>query len=90
MSGHVEDYEVLNVIGTGSFGTCYKVRKKSNGRLYVWKAIGYGGMSEEKKQVCLNISLLKKHILYYLILVINVIKLFIRCTASSTHYTILS
>lgn len=51
MSGHIEDYEVLNVIGTGSFGTCYKVQKKSNGLLYVWKAIGYGGMSEEKKQV---------------------------------------
>jgi NIMA (never in mitosis gene a)-related kinase len=51
MSGHIEDYEVLNVIGTGSFSTCYKVQKKSNGHLYVWKAVGYGGMSEEKKQV---------------------------------------
>jgi NIMA (never in mitosis gene a)-related kinase len=51
MSGHIEDYEVLSVIGTGSFGTCYKVQKKSNGHLYVWKAVGYGGMSEEKKQV---------------------------------------
>jgi len=51
MSGHIEDYEVLNVIGTGSFSTCYKVKKKSSGNLYVWKAVGYGGMSEEKKQV---------------------------------------
>jgi NIMA (never in mitosis gene a)-related kinase len=78
MSGHIDDYEVLNVIGTGSFGTCYKVQKKSNGHLYVWKAIGYGGMSEEKKQVCLNTGLLKKHILYYLNLVIK-IKLFVSC-----------
>jgi len=51
MSGHIEDYEVLNIIGTGSFSTCYKVKKKSSGNLYVWKAVGYGGMSEEKKQV---------------------------------------
>jgi hypothetical protein len=71
MSGHIEDYEVLNVIGTGSFGTCYKVQNKSNGHLYVWKAIGYGGMSEEKKQVCLNSGLFKKDILYYLIAIIQ-------------------
>jgi NIMA (never in mitosis gene a)-related kinase len=67
MSGHIEDYEVLNVIGTGSFGTCYKVKNKSSGHLYVWKAIGYGGMSEEKKQVCVSNGLLKKNNVYDLI-----------------------
>ncbi|XP_069705761.1 serine/threonine-protein kinase Nek2 [Periplaneta americana] len=54
MSGRVEDYEVLNIIGTGSFGTCYKVQKKSNGQLYVWKAVNYGGMSEDKKQLLVS------------------------------------
>lgn len=63
MSDYIEDYEVLNVIGTGSFGTCYKVQKKSNGCLYVWKAVGYGGLSEEKKQVHFSTDLLKWHIL---------------------------
>jgi NIMA (never in mitosis gene a)-related kinase len=58
MSGNIEDYEVLNVIGTGTFGTCYKVQNKSSGHVYVWKAISYGGMSEEKKQVYPNIGLL--------------------------------
>ena len=47
----LEEYEALNVIGTGSFGTCYKVKKKSTGCIYVWKAISYRGLSEEKKQV---------------------------------------
>lgn len=51
MTGQIEDYEVLQVIGTGSFGSCYKVRNKLSGRIYVWKAIDYGKMTEEKKQV---------------------------------------
>lgn len=51
MTGQIEDYEVLQVIGTGSFGSCYKVRNKLSGRIYVWKAIDYGKMNEEKKQV---------------------------------------
>ena len=51
MVSQLEDYEVLNIIGTGSFGTCYKVRKKSDGNVYVWKAIDYGNMPEERKQV---------------------------------------
>lgn len=51
MTGHLEDYEVLDVIGTGSFGTCYKVRNKLNKKVFVWKAIDYGKMTEETKQV---------------------------------------
>lgn len=51
MTGQIEDYEVLQVIGTGSFGSCYKVRNKLSGRIYVWKAVDYGKMTEEKKQV---------------------------------------
>lgn len=51
MGSKLEDYEVLNIIGTGSFGTCYKVQKKSDRNVYVWKAIDYGNMSEERKQV---------------------------------------
>nr|CAD7585700.1 unnamed protein product [Timema genevievae] len=50
----LEDYEVLGVIGTGTFGTCYKVKKKSSGHLYVWKAIKYGSMKEDKKQLLVS------------------------------------
>lgn len=60
MTGNIEDYEVLEVIGTGSFGTCYKVRNKLSARIFVWKAIDYGSMSEEKKQVGLAIYTYKK------------------------------
>ncbi|XP_054289530.1 serine/threonine-protein kinase Nek2-like isoform X1 [Macrosteles quadrilineatus] len=54
MTGHIEDYEVLEVIGTSSFGTCYKVRNKLSGQIFVWKAIDYGSMTEEKKQLLVS------------------------------------
>lgn len=50
-SPKVEDFEVISVIGSGSFGTCYKVRCKLDNNEYVWKAIDYGQMNESKKQV---------------------------------------
>lgn len=28
--GKLEDYEVLTTIGTGTFGTCRKIRRKSD------------------------------------------------------------
>ncbi|PSN54558.1 hypothetical protein C0J52_07113 [Blattella germanica] len=54
MTARLEDYEVISVIGTGSFGVCYKVKKKTNGYLYVWKAVSYRGLSEEKKQLLVS------------------------------------
>lgn len=29
-----EDYEVLGTIGTGSYGTCKKIRRKTDGKVY--------------------------------------------------------
>lgn len=51
MDESLEDYKVLEVIGQGSFGTCYKVQRISSGYIYVWKAIKYGQMTEENKEV---------------------------------------
>jgi hypothetical protein len=51
MSLKLEDYEVQGIIGSGSFGTCYKVRNIHTKEYFVWKAIDYGSMTEEKKQV---------------------------------------
>lgn len=46
---NISDYIVTEVIGSGSFGTCYKVKHKTSLQEYVWKAVNYGQMSEEKK-----------------------------------------
>lgn len=57
----IENYEVLSIIGTGSFGTCYRVKNKINREEFVWKAVEYGKMSEEKKQLLVSeVNLLSK------------------------------
>lgn len=57
----IENYEVLSIIGTGSFGTCYRVKNKINDKEFVWKAVEYGKMSEEKKQLLVSeVNLLSK------------------------------
>lgn len=33
MPTRVEDYEVLYTIGTGSYGRCQKIRRKSDGKV---------------------------------------------------------
>ncbi|XP_071438577.1 serine/threonine-protein kinase Nek3 isoform X2 [Hetaerina americana] len=61
MPERIEDYEVLGVIGTGSFGTCYKVRKKNTPFIFVWKAVDYGSMSEERKKLLVSeVNLLRE------------------------------
>lgn len=48
---NISDYTVIDIIGTGSFGTCYKVKRKSTDDYYVWKAVDYGAMALHEKQV---------------------------------------
>ncbi|KAM3872174.1 serine/threonine-protein kinase Nek2-like [Diretmus argenteus] len=50
MPSCVEDYEVLYTIGTGSFGKCQKIQRKSDGKILLWKEVYYGNMSERKKR----------------------------------------
>ncbi|EDQ89571.1 uncharacterized protein MONBRDRAFT_25342 [Monosiga brevicollis MX1] len=47
----LSDYEVLEVIGTGTFGTCEKIRRKSDQQLFVWKRIRYGEMNDKEKHM---------------------------------------
>lgn len=55
------DYEVLSVMGTGTFGTCFKVRNKMTAKIFVWKSIDYNEFDEEKKQLLVTeINLLKQ------------------------------
>jgi NIMA (never in mitosis gene a)-related kinase len=45
----MENYEVIGRIGTGSFGQVSKIRRRSDGRILVWKEIKYGKMCEREK-----------------------------------------
>ena len=36
-------------IGKGSFGIVSKIKRKSDGRILVWKELNYGKMSEKEK-----------------------------------------
>ena len=45
----MEDYEVLSVIGKGSFGQVKKIKRKSDEKILVWKELNYGKMSEREK-----------------------------------------
>jgi len=57
----MENYELISHIGKGSFGLVSKVRRKTDGRIYVWKELNYGGMSEkEKQQLVAEVNILRE------------------------------
>ncbi|XP_049625817.1 serine/threonine-protein kinase Nek2 isoform X2 [Suncus etruscus] len=61
MPARVEDYEVLHTIGTGSYGRCQKIRRKSDGKVLVWKELDYGSMTEAEKQMLVSeVNLLRE------------------------------
>ncbi|XP_034256013.1 serine/threonine-protein kinase BRSK2-like [Thrips palmi] len=60
MTYRLNDFDVLELIGSGSFGSCYKVRNRHTHEIIVWKVIEYGCLSEEKKQLLVTeVSLLR-------------------------------
>ncbi|KAM9704588.1 serine/threonine-protein kinase Nek2 [Menidia menidia] len=61
MPSRVEDYEVLFTIGSGSYGRCQKIRRKSDGKVLVWKELDYGTMAESEKQMLVSeVNLLRE------------------------------
>ncbi|KAJ8391513.1 hypothetical protein AAFF_G00088350 [Aldrovandia affinis] len=61
MPSRVEDYEVLYTIGSGSYGKCQKIRRKSDGKVLVWKELDYGTMAEAEKQMLVSeVNLLRE------------------------------
>ncbi|XP_053315056.1 serine/threonine-protein kinase Nek2 [Spea bombifrons] len=61
MPSRVEDYEVLYTIGSGSYGKCQKIRRKSDGKVLVWKELDYGTMTEAEKQMLVSeVNLLRE------------------------------
>jgi len=50
----LSDYDILEVIGNGSFARCSKVMHKSTKQIYVWKELEYGQMSDKEKQMLVD------------------------------------
>jgi NIMA (never in mitosis gene a)-related kinase 2 len=47
-------YEVLGVIGQGSFGKVCKVKRKADGKILVWKEMNYGRMAKKEKELVIS------------------------------------
>lgn len=61
MPSCIEDYEVLGTVGSGSYGTCKKIRRRKDGKILVWKEIDYGSMTETEKQMLVSeVNLLRE------------------------------
>uniref|UniRef100_A0A1A9W953 non-specific serine/threonine protein kinase n=1 Tax=Glossina brevipalpis TaxID=37001 RepID=A0A1A9W953_9MUSC len=50
----LNDYEVVSVIGNGSFGTCFKVREKATGNFFAWKGIDYDEFSDSQRELLIS------------------------------------
>jgi serine/threonine protein kinase len=56
----MENYEVLEPLGTGSFGRVCKISRKSDKKILVWKELHYATMSErEKHQIVAEVNILR-------------------------------
>ena len=50
----MDAYEVLEKLGSGSFGTIRKIVRKSDKKVLVWKEIRYGRMNEKEKSMLVS------------------------------------
>ena len=70
MPSTLEDYIVLESIGTGTYGKCAKIMRKKDHRILVWKVMDYGKMSDTEKEFLVSeVNLLRelrhRHIVRY-------------------------
>lgn len=65
----MDNYEVLSEIGKGnnpspflgSFGSVFKIKRKKDSKILVWKELNYGKMSEkEKQQLVAEVNILRE------------------------------
>ena len=56
-----ESYEPISLIGKGNFGSISKIRRKSDGKILVWKELNYGSMKEKyRHHIMSEINILKE------------------------------
>ena len=56
-----DNYEPICLIGKGNFGSISKIRRKSDGKILVWKELNYGTMKEKyKHHISSEINILKE------------------------------
>ena len=56
----MDGYEKIAKIGQGSFGWVWKVKRKSDDKVLVWKELDYGSMTDkEKKQLVNEVNILR-------------------------------
>eukprot|EP01063_Lacrimia_lanifica_P009082 TRINITY_DN16108_c0_g1_i1.p1 TRINITY_DN16108_c0_g1~~TRINITY_DN16108_c0_g1_i1.p1 ORF type:complete len:647 (+),score=197.62 TRINITY_DN16108_c0_g1_i1:55-1995(+) len=46
----MDEYEPLETIGYGSFGRVAKIRRRADNRIFVWKEMDFGKMTDKEKQ----------------------------------------
>ena len=46
----MENYEIINQIGHGNFGKIYKIMRKSDKKILIWKELDYSEMTEKEKE----------------------------------------
>lgn len=56
-----DQYEILETLGSGSYGKVEKIRRKIDDKILVWKEINFGNMSEkEKTQLVSEVNILRE------------------------------
>lgn len=50
----IDDFENLSLLGDGAYSTVYKVKRKSDGKIYALKKVKVGSLSEKEKENALN------------------------------------
>jgi hypothetical protein len=45
----MENYQIIEQIGHGTFGKVCKIKRKSDNKILVWKELIYGSMQEKEK-----------------------------------------
>ena len=50
----MDAYEVLEKLGSGSFGTIRRIIRKADRKILVWKGIRYGRMNEKEKSMLVS------------------------------------